>query len=405
MTIAALKPRDHADWKAGLICSRTGIPKPLLANAITALRYSPEWAMTIAFDEFAMTTRADAAPPWEMAPGEWAPRPWTPHDDLLTTEWLQHQGIEVTLGIAQQAIETVGRDRACNPLLDYLDALEWDGQPRLTSWMANYLGAPDTPYTNNVSRQALIAAVARVRNPGCKVDTVPIIEGPQGIGKSSALRELFAPWFSDELAELGSKDAAMQTRGAWLIEISELDAMSRAEVSRIKAFITRTTDRFRPPYGSRVIESPRSCVFWGTTNSDAYLKDESGGRRFWPIRASKIDLTGLRGVKDQLWAEAQTLFANGCAWWLVNPDVQRDAREEQRARYIGDPWESAISDYLKEVSDVSVEEVLALAIHLERTRWTQVEMNRVARCLRSLGWLRFQTRSGDKRVWRYRNGA
>ena len=125
---------------------------------------------------------------------------------------------------------------------------------------------------------------------------MPIFEGAQGARKSTAVKALFDPWFSDELADLGSKDAAMQTRGVWGIEVSELDAMSRMEVSRIKAFITRTTDRFRPPYGSRIIESPRSCVFWGTTNADGYLKDETGGRRFWPVKIGKINVDLLREI-------------------------------------------------------------------------------------------------------------
>ena len=248
----------------------------------------------------------------------------------------------------------------------------------------------------------MIGAVARIRQPGCKLDTVPIIEGTQGLGKSSAARVLFDPWFSDDLADLGSKDAAMQTQGAWLIEISELDAMSRGEVARIKAFVSRSTDRFRPPYGARVIESPRSCVFWGTTNSDAYLKDETGGRRFWPLKAGRIDIAGLAKARDQLWAEADRLFAAGAAWWIVNPEAMRIAEGEQVARYQGDPWDDAISAHLKTVIDVSVEEILRDVLHLEIGRWSQTDMNRVARCLRSRGMVRSQVRTGDKRAWRYR---
>ena len=131
--------------------------------------------------------------------------------------------------------------------------------------------------------------------------------------KSTAIKALFDPWFTDELADLGSKDAAMQTRGVWGIEVSELDSMARTDVSRIKAFITRTTDRFRPPYGSRLMESPRSCVFWGTTNSDAYLKDETGGRRFWPVKSGKINIDLIREIRDQLWAEAVVLYEAGDA--------------------------------------------------------------------------------------------
>jgi predicted P-loop ATPase len=238
--------------------------------------------------------------------------------------------------------------------------------------------------------------------PGCKVDTVPILEGPQGSRKSTAIKTLFEPWFSDELADLGSKDSAMQARGVWGLEVSELDAMSRGEVSRIKAFISRTTDRFRPPYGSRIIESPRACVFWGTTNVDGYLKDESGGRRFWPVKVGKIDIDGLREARDQLWAEAQVLFDANVPWWLVKDDHVRAAEEQQLDRYGGDPWDDAISRYVAGETEVSIEKVLRDGLGLEISRTGQTEMNRVVRSLRALGFNRVQVRRGDKRVRVYR---
>ena len=216
-------------------------------------------------------------------------------------------------------------------------------------------------------RAMLIAAVARIYNPGCKVDTVPIFEGAQGARKSTAVKALFDPWFSDELADLGSKDAAMQTRGVWGIEVSELDAMSRMEVSRIKAFITRTTDRFRPPYGSRIIESPRSCVFWGTTNADGYLKDETGGRRFWPVKIGRINVEMLRDMRDQLWAEAVILYNANVPWWITKQETQRDAERHQRDRYIGDPWDEIIGSYIDLYSEVTISDVLTNALHLDKS--------------------------------------
>src|SRR3954470_4414477 len=235
--------------RSELLLDGRGESRPFLANAIIALRHSPEFAGVIAHDAFAMTTTAVAPPPWEVGRNDWCHRTWTPQDDLLSTDWLQHQGIRVGVQIAQQAVEAVAHDHSFHPVEDYLGGLQWDGTPRVDDWMARYLGADQSPYVSAVGRAVLIAAAARIRVPGCKVDTVPIIEGRQGIGKSSGARTLFEPWFTDEIAELGSKDAAMQTRGAWLIEIAELDSMSRAEVSRVKAFVSRSTDRFRPPYG------------------------------------------------------------------------------------------------------------------------------------------------------------
>jgi predicted P-loop ATPase len=389
-------------WREHLLLTNTGTPRPLLANAITALREAPAWQFVLAYDEFAMETIVSGAPPWDFKIQEWVPRAWSSHDDLLTAEWLQRAGIAVNTQTAAQAIEAVARDRTFHPVADYLAGLEHDGKARLGTWLSTCLGAEQTAYNETVGRAMLIAAVARIFQPGCKVDTVPIFEGAQGARKSTAVKALFDPWFSDELADLGSKDAAMQTRGVWGIEVSELDAMSRTEVSRIKAFITRTTDRFRPPYGSRIIESPRSCVFWGTTNADGYLKDETGGRRFWPVKIGKINVEMLRDMRDQLWAEAVVHYKANVPWWITKKETQRDAERHQQDRYIGDPWDEIIGGYVDLNSEVTVDEVLRLALHLEIGRCGQSEMNRVARSLRALGCHRFQVRTGAKRLWKYR---
>lgn len=388
-------------WRANLIVTGAGAPKPLLANAITALREAPAWQGVLAYDQFALETVVSDVPPWLMDM-EWTTRVWSPHDDLLAAEWFQRRGISVNTATAAQAVEAVARERSFHPVIDYLSDLQHDGVSRTGTWLSTCLGAKHSRYSESVGRAMLIAAVARVFDPGCKVDTVPIFEGAQGARKSTAVKALFDPWFSDELADLGSKDAAMQTRGVWGIEVSELDAMSRMEVSRIKSFITRTTDRFRPPYGSRIIESPRSCVFWGTTNSDSYLKDETGGRRFWPIKVGKINVDLLQQIRDQLWAEAVALYDAKVPWWLTKEDVQADAERHQRDRYIGDPWDKAIAEYVETASEVTVDEVLRFAVNLELGRCGQSEMNRVARCLRSLGLSRVQVRTGDKRVYKYR---
>ena len=150
---------------------------------------------------------------------------WASHDDLLTAEWLQRAGIAVNTQTAAQAIEAVACDGGFHPVIDYLTSLQHDGKVRSGTWLSTCLGAEQTAYNETVGRAMLIAAVARIFQPGCKVDTVPIFEGAQGARKSTAVKALFDPWFSDELADLGSKDAAMQTRGVWGIEVSELDAM------------------------------------------------------------------------------------------------------------------------------------------------------------------------------------
>ena len=236
------------------------------------------------------------------------------------------------------------------------------------------------------------------------MDHLPILEGPQGTLKSTSLHTIAAPWFTDEIAEIGSKDAAMQTRGVWIIEISELESMTRAEITKVKAFLSRDTDRYRPSYGRRVIESPRQCVFAGTTNSDAYLKDETGGRRFWPIKCGRIDLDALARDRDQLWAEARDQYRDGSKWWFDTDALVDAATTEQDARYQADPWTDTVLDYLdkEEKTETSVSEVLSDAIFLAKDRWSKVDQMRVGGILTNAGWHRFQDRIDGKRRWKYR---
>jgi predicted P-loop ATPase len=342
-------------------------------------------------------------PPWlRSQDNAWTPKPWTDHEDTLTTDWLQQQGIAVPITITASAVEAVAKAAAFHPVRDYLAGLVWDGTERVTTFATTHLGAEATAYHNEVSRRMLVAAVARIMRPGCKHDHMPILEAPQGAGKSKAIAALFQPWFTDDLAELGTKDASMQVRAAWGIEVAELSAMTRGEIERVKAFITRSTDRFRPSYGRRVIEVPRQSVFIGTTNALEYLKDETGGRRFWPIRCGTIDHSAIERDRDQLWAEAVALFNSGEPWWFTNAEILEQAHEQQSLRYQDDPWQPEVGKYCASVGDASIGEILE-ALGVERARWTQADQNRVARCLRQLGWERYRPWTTVRpRPWRYR---
>jgi predicted P-loop ATPase len=410
---------ESGKWSSGLLRTQKGEPRSILANAIHALREAPEWDSVLWYDDFATMTVARKRPPWIPETENWEPTVWSDRCDFLTTEWLQHQGIMVQAVIAGQAVETVARDRTFHPVREYLDGLVWDGTPRLDRWLVTYLGAEETPYIVAIGPRWMISAVARVRIPGCQADSALILEGPQGIKKSSALAVLAGSWFTDGLSELGSKDSAMETRGVWIIELAELDSLSRPEVSTTKAFISRRHDRFRPPFGKRLVDLPRQCVFAGSVNPEGgYLKDATGGRRFWPVVCGVIDIEALKRDRDQLWAEAYVRFKRKEPWWLEDKGLQKYATDEQAERYQGDAWEEPISKWLthtvelgdsyskrrpQPLLEVSVGEVLEKALRIEASRWTQGDQNRVVRCLISMGFRKCRPRNTEgKRERRYR---
>src|ERR1017187_9845250 len=340
-----------SNWSDGLILNQDGKPKAVLANAITAFRQAPEWAGVLAFNEFSIATVTRRPAPWN---GPVANREWTDHEDRLAANWLQHVGIFVSLEVAGQAVQAVARDQLFHPVREYLDSLAWDGTKRIDIWLSAYLGVEASDYAVAVGARWLISAVARIYQPGAKADCCLILEGDQGTLKSTALKTLAGDWFTDELAEMGGKDASLQTRGTWIIEIGELDRLTRADIGKIKAFMSRATDRFRPPYGKRVIESARQCVFAGSVNHSTYLRDETGSRRFWPVRCAQIRLDELARDRDQLWAEAVVQYRDGAVWWLDSVELNRVAEQEQAARYEGDPWDELIAEWVKQPVTVQV---------------------------------------------------
>jgi predicted P-loop ATPase len=281
----------------------------------------------------------------------------------------------------------VARENSFHPVRDYLRALDWDGTPRLDTWLPRYLGVADSPYARAVGPRFLISAVARIEKPGCKADQMLILEGPQGQLKSSAVQALARSWFADRISTLGTKDSAMEVAGVWLIEVSELDALIRSSNSAIKAFISRREDRYRPPYGKHVTKQPRQCVFVGTTNmAGGYLKDPTGARRFWPVACGVIDLHALRRDSDQLFAEAAIRFRNGAPWWLESPELEALAAAEQRARIEVDAWSDKIEAWLAARHDVSVCEILVGALGIAPGSWSQQAQTRVAKTLVQLGF-------------------
>jgi putative DNA primase/helicase len=408
------------DWRDGLITNAKDEPRAITANVLIALTRDPTWAGVLALNEFTGFITIRRQPPFGKLVKE---RAWTDADTRITTVWMQKvAGVPAPSHVAFEGVATVAELSPYHPVRDYLDALIWDNVPRIDDLFVTYFGAiGDAPdegdgdealdhwkrryaYYQAVGARSLIGAVARIYEPGCKNDCSPTLVGDQGTLKSTSIKVLFSePWFTDEISEFGSKDAAMQTAGVWGIEIGELVA-GRRDVDKTKAFMSRSTDRFRPPYGKVVIEQPRQCVFWGTTNRDVFLFDETGNRRMWSVRCGQIDIKRLKADRDQLWAEAVSRFKAKEQWWLHEPKLIATAAEVQAEFVEEDPWNNIVLSFAASKPSVGIDEVLALIGIFPQDR-TQVHANRVARILRMAGWTRKQERIDGRQVWRYFNHA
>lgn len=263
--------------------------------------------------------------------------------------------METVYGIDNRAkiedeIINVSKRKAFHRVREYLRSLKWDGVKRLDTVFIDYLGAEDTAYTRMVTRKTLIAAVARVQEPGVKFDNMVVLEGPQGIGKSYLLKRLGKKWFSDSLTGVQGKDAYEQLRGCWIIEMGELAALKKSEVEATKLFISKQSDIYRVPYGRRLSEFPRQCIFIGTTNDAVFLQDKTGNRRFFPIAVRKKNPVlwskEMESNVDQIWAEALEAYKKKESLW-IGEEMEQEAKKVQKAFTEEDTLLGMIQEFVK----------------------------------------------------------
>jgi energy-coupling factor transporter ATP-binding protein EcfA2 len=270
---------------------------------------------------------------------------WKAYDDAEACEIRLHcwrLDSQCSASEIDDLVRSEARRHAHHPLKDYIDGLKWDGLSRIDAWLTAYTGALDTPLTRAFARIVLIAAIRRVLKPGTKFDEALVLEGPQGCGKSTAIRILAGEYFTDSVS-FGADDKVLmeQLRGKWLAEISELSGLKRGQIEQVKATQSRRVLRARPAYGRNAEEMPAHYIFVGTTNSPEYLRDNTGNRRFWPVNVQRLDLDALARDRDQLWAEAAAREAAGESIELPQ-ELWTHAAQEQQARMEIEPWLEAL---------------------------------------------------------------
>ena len=336
--ITAETTEEVTNWMTLLeINSQSGTVKSTIDNICIILEHDPLLKGKFALNEFASRGEVLGGLPWDKRTHR---RLWDDNDNQ-GLYWYLEKVYKITgNGKVDSALSLHSNKFSFNEVQDYLSSLKgtWDGVPRLDTLIIDYLGAEDSAYTRAVTRKAFTAAVARAMVPGCKFDNMLILTGPQGIGKSTLFDRMSRGWFNDSIRTFEGKDASELLQGVWLVEVAELDAFRKTDISRIKQFLSLRADRYRAAYGRHVKEIPRCCVFFGTCNEFEFLQDTTGNRRFWPVVTGEVDhpksiFTDLTDdVVGQIWAEAYTRWQLGEELFLSGhiAEMARDRQEEHR---------------------------------------------------------------------------
>lgn len=341
---------EEADqsWTQELELDINGSIEASAKNLELIFENDPNLSKKCAIDQFANRVALKADLPWRKL-GEY--RFWKDSDDSGLRIYIEKVYGIAHKGKIEDAFTQEIEKRAYHPVRDYLDTLEWDGEKRVESLLVDYLGAEDTRYVRTVTKKTLVAAIARIYVPGIKFDTMLSTTGPQGIGKSFLPGKLAGAWFSDSLDSVTGKDAYEALQGAWILEMAEMTATKKADIEAVKQFLSKREDIYRVAYGKHKSYFKRQCIFWGTSNDQEFLRDKTGGRRFWPVdvgvHAPKYrvweELTD--SVRDQIWAEAKDLWENGETIFL-NPEEEALAKEQQALHTEDNALEGMVQEYL-----------------------------------------------------------
>ena len=279
---------------------------------------------------------------------------WRDADDAQLICYINDKYGNFTKENYVNAVTKVVDDRSYHPIKQYLESLpEWDGTSRVETFLIDYFGAEDTPYSRAIIKKILVAAYMRIYHPGIKFDYIMVLNGPQGVGKSTAIAKLGMDWYSDSLSvsDMNDKTAAEKLQGYWILEIGELAGMKKADIDKVKAFISRQDDKYRASFGRRVNSHPRQCIFFATTNEqNGYLRDNTGNRRFWPIKTAG---TGSKKAWEltsdevkQIWAEVKVLAEKGESLFIDDKLIAEAAEEAAQEAMQHDEREGLVREYL-----------------------------------------------------------
>lgn len=366
--------------------NRGNSPAANLNNAVTLIESDPDLAGLVWYDEFL----------GKLITGN-PSREWRDTDDLDVTLHIQRRcGVDkMTRDVVSQAVVLTARHNKRNCVTEWLDSLEWDKTERIADSFTDYFSAKNTLYTRAAAKNFWLSLVARAYRPGCQADNMIVLEGHQGTKKSSALRVIGGDWFVEQHeAATNAKAFAENIQGKLLVEISEMDAFNRSEVTKVKQIITCLNDRYRDSYARYSSDHPRRCIFAGTTNRDDWNRDETGARRFWPVRCSgEMDVSGLAANREQLFAEAVHQFKAGVSWWEM-PFGETSA--EQDERYEHDVWQDFIVEWIALKTETTAAEVLTGCLKFDTAKIGKFDQMRVAACLRHLGWIKKTQRVDGK---------
>jgi predicted P-loop ATPase len=369
--------------------ARSGALMKTLNNAVNHIITLPHVKDAFRYNAFSGMIEINSAAPWYKERGSKGPN-LSDEDIVLLKYFLTRTArVEYSQQTVLEAVIVAGHKRHYHPVRNYLNALVWDGRPRIDTWLTEYGRAIDTAYTRAIGRKTLCAGVRRVMQPGCKWDHVLIIEGAQGIGKSTACRILGRNWSGDMNLDPHNKDSIMMMLNKWVIELSELSALNWGDANAMKSFLTRSTDTVRLPYDRHAKDFPRQNIMIATCNPEhvGYLKDVTGNRRYWMVRFNgMVKMRELEDNCDQLWAEARAVYENEVLY--LTGEAEATQATEAQARMPEDPMRTSVNRWIRENADateVSTEQILEY-IGVPMKSITRSDQSRVAQALCEIGW-------------------